>query len=197
MRLFMDEVEATKSVTKRIVLVLAVALALAALLAFLRREGTFATRSPATVTQHALAPDFSLTGLGGQSFQLSQYRGRVVVLNFWATWCAPCRAETPRFVDLQSKYRDQGLQILGVSLDDDATPVRSFYDQFKMNYPVAVGDATLAEQFGGILGLPVTFLIGCDGRIYAKHAGETDASHIQQEIKPLLLGAECKPSGSK
>src|SRR5262249_14532356 len=151
--------------------------------------------SSATATQHALAPDFSLTDLDGQPLKLSQYRGRVVLLNFWATWCAPCRAETPRFVDLQSKYRDQGLQILGVSLDDDVTPVRSFYEQFKMNYPVAVGDTGLAEQFGGILGLPVTFLIGCDGRIYAKHAGESSASHIEQEIKPLLQGAECKQSG--
>ena len=132
------------------------------------------------------APEFSLTDLSGQKLDLSTYRGRVVLLDFWATWCGPCRTEIPRFVDLQSKYQDQGLQIIGISLDDDPKPVRVFYQQFKMNYPVAIGDANLAERYGGILGLPVTFLIDRDGRIYAKHVGETDVSIIEHEIKSLF-----------
>jgi len=135
---------------------------------------------------HPLAPDFSLTDLSGQPLQLSRYRGKVVLLNFWATWCSPCRSEIPRFVDLQSKYDRDGLQIIGISLDDDPKLVRAFYQQLRMNYPVAIGDAKLAEQYGGILGLPVSLLIGRDGRVYAKHAGEADISLIEREIKPLL-----------
>jgi peroxiredoxin len=135
---------------------------------------------------HSSAPDFSLKDLSGQRLELSQYRGKVVLLNFWATWCAPCRSEIPRFVDLQNKYGSQGLQIVGISLDDDPKPVSRFYQQAKMNYPVAIGNAKLAEQYGGVLGLPVSFLIGRDGRIYAKHVGEADISSLEQEIKSLL-----------
>ncbi len=128
---------------------------------------------------HPLAPDFSLTGLSGQTLQLSRYRSKVVLLNFWATWCSPCRSEIPRFVDLQRKYDRDGLQIIGISLDDDPKLVRAFYQQLTMNYPVAIGDAKLAERYGGILGLPVSFLIGRNGRIYAKHAGESDRTGCQ------------------
>jgi len=135
---------------------------------------------------HPLAPDFSLTDLSGQTLQLAHYRGKVVLLNFWATWCAPCRSEIPRFVDLQNVYDREGLQIVGISLDDDPKRVHAFYQQLRMNYPVAIGDAKLAEQYGGVLGLPVSFLIGRDGRIYAKYAGETDISMIGREIKSLL-----------
>ena len=139
-----------------------------------------------TAATHPLAPDFSITDLSGQTLELSRYRGKVVVLNFWATWCSPCRSEIPHFVDLQNKYGRDGLQIIGISLDDDPELVRAFYRQLRMNYPVAIGDAKLAEQYGGILGLPVSFLIGRDGRIYAKHIGETDVSLIEREIKSAL-----------
>lgn len=137
------------------------------------------------------APEFSLTDLSGNKLDLATYRGKVVLLDFWATWCAPCRVEIPRFVDLQKRYSDRGLRIIGISLDDDAKPVRVFYKQFKMDYPVAMGDAHLAERYGGILGLPVSFLIGCDGRIYAKHTGATDVSVIAQGIRPLLEQRGC------
>jgi len=142
-------------------------------------------RSGSAVT-HPLAPNFSVTDLNGQTLQLSHYRGKVVLLNFWATWCAPCRSEIPRFVDLQNRYDRQGLRIIEISLDDDQKPVHTFYQQLRMNYPVAVGDAKLAEQYGGILGLPISFLIGRDGRIYAKYQGEADESLIEQELKSLL-----------
>jgi cytochrome c biogenesis protein CcmG/thiol:disulfide interchange protein DsbE len=133
-----------------------------------------------------LAPDFSLTDLSGQTLQLSRYPGKVVLLNFWATWCSPCRSEIPRFVDLQSKYDRDGFEIIGISLDDDPKLVRAFYQQLRMNYPVAIGDAKLAEQYGGVLGLLVSFLIGRNGRIYAKYVGETDISLIEREVKSLL-----------
>ena len=135
---------------------------------------------------HPLVPDFTLTDLNGKTLQLSRYRGKVVLLNFWATWCSPCRSEIPRFVELQNKYDKEGFEVIGISLDDDPKLVRAFCEQFRMNYPVALGDAKLAEQYGGILGLPVSFLIGRDGRIYAKHAGEADISLIEREIHSLL-----------
>jgi len=89
-------------------------------------------------------------------------------------------------VDLQNKYRGQGLQIIGISLDDNPKPVRAFYKQFKINYPVAIGDANLAERYGGVLGLPVNFVIGRDGRIYAKHLGEVDLFLVEREIQSLF-----------
>jgi thiol-disulfide isomerase/thioredoxin len=110
----------------------------------------------------------------------------VVLLDFWATWCVPCREEIPHFVELQDKYRDQGLQIIGVSMDDGPEPVLDFYHRFKMNYPVAMGNAKTGELYGGVLGLPIAFVIGRDGRIYAKHIGATDMSVFEKELVSLL-----------
>jgi cytochrome c biogenesis protein CcmG/thiol:disulfide interchange protein DsbE len=132
------------------------------------------------------APGFTLDDLSGKQFSLSDYRGKVVLLDFWATWCDPCRDEVPHFVDLQNKYRGQGLQIIGVSMDDGPKPVREFYDQYKMNYPVAVGTAKLAESYGGILGIPITFLIGRDGRIAAKYVGQVEMPILEDQLKSLL-----------
>jgi thiol-disulfide isomerase/thioredoxin len=145
--------------------------------------GSAATRQP--------APVFTLPDLSGHKIDLATYRGQMVLLNFWATWCVPCREETPEFVNLQNKYRSQGLRIIGISLDDDAKPVLDFYRQFKMNYPVVIGDADLAERYGGILGLPVSFLVGCDGRICARYNGKIDILHVEQELKPLLKKQPC------
>lgn len=136
--------------------------------------------------QHVLAPDFSLPDLNGGQLTLSAYRGKVVLLDFWATWCDPCREETPHLVELQDKYRDQGLQIIGVSMDDGPEPVRDFYRHFRMNYPVVMGNAKIGETYGGVLGLPIAFVIGPDGRIDAKHVGATDASVFEKEIVRLL-----------
>jgi cytochrome c biogenesis protein CcmG/thiol:disulfide interchange protein DsbE len=136
--------------------------------------------------KYPVAPDFTITDLSGQTVKLSDYRGDVLLLDFWATWCGPCRMEIPGFVQLQDRYRDQGLRILGISMDDDAQPVHQFYQQFHMNYPVAMGNDRLGELYGGIIGLPTTFLIGRDGRIYDKVAGAVDASRFEEEIKMLL-----------
>ena len=132
------------------------------------------------------APDFSLTDVAGHPLHLSDYRGKVVILDFWATWCEPCKQEIPHFIDLQSKYSAQGLQILGISMDDSEPPVRDFQKQFKINYPLAVGSAKLADQYGGILGLPITFVIDRNGQIVARHIGATDVSVIEAEVKKLL-----------
>jgi cytochrome c biogenesis protein CcmG/thiol:disulfide interchange protein DsbE len=147
---------------------------------------------PATMRQvkasgdHPLAPGFSLTDISGQKLNLADYKGKVVMLDFWATWCGPCRIEIPGFIQLQNRYRDQGFAIVGISMDDGPEPVRDFVKEFKMNYPVAMGSDKLGETFGGLLGLPTTFLIGRDGRIYAKHVGATDGSVFEEEVKKLL-----------
>ncbi len=140
-----------------------------------------------TAGGHPLAPQFTLTDISGQKLSLADYKGKVVMLDFWATWCGPCRIEIPGFVELQNRYRDQGFAIIGISLDlAGPEVVQEFYRQFKMNYPVALGDDKLTELYGGIFGMPTTFLIGRDGRIYAKHVGAMDVSVFEQEIKSLL-----------
>lgn len=110
----------------------------------------------------------------------------MILLDFWATWCDPCREEIPRFVGLQNKYGQEGLQIVGVSMDDTSEPVRDFCQRFKMNYPVVMGNAKIGELYGGVLGLPIAFLIARDGRIYAKHIGAADISVLEKEIVSLL-----------
>jgi peroxiredoxin len=144
------------------------------------------TSGPNAAAIHAVAPDFSLQDLDGAPLNLSSYKGKVVLLDFWATWCTPCRDEIPNFVDFQKNYGGQGLQIIGISMDDGPKPVREFYQQFKMNYPVAMGSTQLAQSYGGILGLPVTFLIGRDGRIAAKYVGATDMAALEQQMKSQL-----------
>lgn len=160
------------------------ALVLALGLYFLARSRPVETRRSAA--PRTLAPDFTLSQLSGEPLTLSAYRGKVVLLDFWATWCDPCRDEIPRFINLQAKYGAQGLQIIGVSMDDGPEPVQEFYRRFHMNYPVAMGNAKTGELYGGILGLPVAFLIGRNGRIYSRHIGATDVAVFESEILHLL-----------
>ncbi len=135
---------------------------------------------------NAPAPAFSLQDLDGKPLDLGTYRGQVVLLDFWATWCTPCQAEIPHFVEFQDKYRSQGFEVIGLSMDDDAKPVREFYKQYKMNYPVALGTTQIADSYGGVLGLPITFLIARDGTIAAKYIGAADMSVVEREITSLL-----------
>jgi peroxiredoxin len=140
----------------------------------------------ATAKQRRPAPDFTLPLIDGGQLHLSSYRGKVVLLDFWATWCVPCREEIPHFVELQQKYGGLGLQIIGVSMDDSTDPVHTFYQQFHMNYPVVIGTADVGASYGGVLGLPISFLIDREGRIYAKHMGATDAAVFEKDITTLL-----------
>jgi thiol-disulfide isomerase/thioredoxin len=148
-------------------------------------------------TARPLAAEFTLSDLGGNQISLSMYRGRVVLLNFWATWCAPCREETPELVGLQNRFRNQGLQVIGVSLDDEPKAALAFSKQFKMNYPVVRGDARLAERYGGVLGLPITFLIGCDGRIDAKYSGKADIARIERDFQTISKAQSCSEKNAR
>jgi thiol-disulfide isomerase/thioredoxin len=136
--------------------------------------------------EHPDAPPISLTDIEGKRLDLADYKGKVVVLDFWATYCGPCRIEIPGFIAMQDKYTKQGFSVIGISMDDDSGPVVEFYKEFKMNYPVAVGTERIGELYGGIFGLPTTFLIGRDGRIYAKHTGATNPAVIEDEVQQLL-----------
>jgi len=162
-------------------IILLAVIALLALWIFLRHRP-----GPVNRTQLRPAPDFSLTDFSGRPLSLSAHRGKVVLLDFWATWCEPCKAEIPHFIDLQSRYGPQGLQIIGISMDDDENAARDFYRQYKMNYPVALGSSRLADQYGGVLGLPITFAIDRQGRIVSRHIGATDPSVFESEVEKLL-----------
>jgi thiol-disulfide isomerase/thioredoxin len=168
---------------KNLLTVVVVIVVAVALFFIVRRHGVPAA---ASAQQGAAAPDFSLTDLNGRPLALSAYRGKVVLLDFWATWCVPCREEIPHLIDLQNKYGSQGLQIVGVSMDDSPDPVRDFYQHFKMNYPVVMGDARTGELYGGVLGLPIAFVVGPDGKITSKHIGATDISVLEKEVAKLL-----------
>src|SRR5271165_5743814 len=163
---------------KRIVIWLIVLLCLVGLYVFSRHR----TPQPKPAASGNLAPDFTVTDLDGRKLTLSDFKGKVVLLNFWATWCAPCRAEIPHFVEMQTKYRSQGFQVIGISMDDDAKPVREFYQQYKLNYPVAIGNDQLAEKFGGVFGLPVNFIIDREGRIHSRYPGAADLAVFDRDI---------------
>ena len=140
----------------------------------------------ATSLVHKRAPEFVRTDLDHKRLDLNAYRGKVVLLSFWATWCAPCQVEMPSFVAWQKKYGPQGLQVIGISLDDDPALVRSLVGKLKLNYPVAMGDVKLGDLYGGVLGLPVTYLIDRHGMIQAEYQGEADLGKIEVQLQLLL-----------
>ena len=132
------------------------------------------------------APDFKLTGLDGKSVTLADSHGKIILLNFWATWCGPCRAEIPDLVELQNKYKDR-LQILGLVIDDDdQDAIKEFTEKFRINYPVALATNEIRVQYGGIAALPTSFVLDAEGRIVQKHEGLRDPVLYETEIRSLL-----------
>jgi thiol-disulfide isomerase/thioredoxin len=132
------------------------------------------------------APEFKLTGLDGKPVTLADSKGKVILLNFWATWCGPCRAEIPDLVELQNKYKDR-LQILGLVVDDDdQDAIKDFVEKFGINYPVAIATDDIRMQYGGIAALPTSFVLDAEGRIVQKHEGLRDPVLYETEVRALL-----------
>ena len=136
------------------------------------------------------APEFSLDDLHGTHVDLARDRGKVVLLNFWATWCAPCKVEMPRFMEWQREYGARGLVVVGVSIDDSEAPARAFVEKLHVNYPVVMGNAQLGERYGGVLGVPVTFLIDRAGVVRARFDGEEHLGAEERQMRGLLGGSE-------
>ena len=132
------------------------------------------------------APAFKATTLDGKPLSLADYKNKVILLNFWATWCGPCRAEVPELVELQNKYKDQ-LQVIGLVVDDDdEDAVKKFADKFGINYPIAMATDELRTEYGGIPALPTLFVLDEEGRVVQKHEGLRDPVLYEVEIRSLL-----------
>ena len=181
------------STTKRNAIVLSVVVLVVAAMIY---TGAYKSRQqgplgPETAVQGSLigqiAPDFALQTLDGKTVKLSDYRGKAVLLNFWATWCGPCKIEMPWLVELKSKYAAEGFEILGVAMDDTKNEdIQKFADEMGVNYVVLRGKESVGRQYGGVLGLPESFYIGRDGRIVNQHPGIISKSDIEDHIRTAL-----------
>jgi cytochrome c biogenesis protein CcmG/thiol:disulfide interchange protein DsbE len=142
--------------------------------------GTAGARQPARL-------DFTLKDMDGVDVKLAAFQGKVIVLNFWATWCGPCRIEIPYLIELQRQYPDD-LVVLGVSVDDTADKLKPYAAEMKINYPLLVGNGRqdFLDAYGPFWGIPVSVFIGRDGMIHKKHTGFASKEHFEHEIKALL-----------
>lgn len=133
------------------------------------------------------APNFSLKDKDGKTYSLESMKGKVVVLNFWATWCPPCRAEIPDFKKVYSKYKDKGVEILGVSLDHKGWKViEPFLEQWEINYPVVLGGAEIARDYGNVRSIPTTFIIDKEGKVVEGHVGAMNEDTLVKMFEKLL-----------
>jgi len=133
------------------------------------------------------APGWQLKDVDGQPVNFSRFKGKVVVLDFWATWCGPCRSEIPGYGKLQEKYKDKGLVIIGVSLDQEGPAVvKKFIGDFHMTYQVVMGDAAVVGAFGGVDGIPTTFIIDRTGKIRDKKVGAMETAEYEKVLLPYL-----------
>ena len=159
---------------------------------YLARSGGNATPSlPSGLSlKGAAAPEFQLTSLDGKTVKLSDLRGKAVVLNFWATWCGPCKIEIPWLADLQKQYQSQGVEIVGVAMDDDAeknkADIAKFAKEMNVNYEVLLGNDKIADAYGGVDALPTTFYIGRDGKIVNRIFGIVGHKEIEENIQAAL-----------
>jgi peroxiredoxin len=152
-------------------------------------KGGESTKAAACTAHAARANlDFTLKDLAGREVRLSDYKGKVLLLDFWATWCGPCRIEIPGFVEMYDKYKSRGFEVVGIVVLDEFRNAGPFAQQFKMNYPVLNGDGRddIEEAYGPLFALPTTFIIDRDGWICHKHIGLTARETFEAAIKQLL-----------
>jgi thiol-disulfide isomerase/thioredoxin len=150
-----------------------------------RRPGQGA--APAILSKSTPAPDFTLDTLDGKTLRLSDLRGKAVLLNFWATWCGPCKIEMPWFVELQRQYGSQGLQVIGVAMDDSGKDeIAKFAKEMDVNYPVLLGKEEVGDEYGGVPALPESFFIGRDGKIVDRIIGLKGRAEIEDAVKEAL-----------
>lgn len=172
------------------VVLIIVAMVVALMLVFgfkLTRRRSQSSESSGSPAKNGFAPDFTLQSLDGKTIRLSDLRGKPVVLNFWATWCAPCKIEMPWFVELQKKYEPAGVQFLGVAMDDASTKeIAEFTQSMNVNYPILLGKETVGDAYGGVQFLPETFYIGRDGKIVDKAFGLKGRGEIEDDIKKII-----------
>jgi peroxiredoxin len=146
--------------------------------------------TPSTVKPVAArqtAPEFALKDVNGATVRLSDYRGKVVLLNFWATWCGPCKMEIPWFIEFEQANKDRGFAVIGVSMDDEGwAVVKPFLAEWSINYRTLLGDSIIAELYGGVDALPTSFLIDRDGRVASSHQGLISKTVYKNEIQELL-----------
>jgi peroxiredoxin len=151
-----------------------------------RGEEKLAKPSKTAKGEGAANLDLTLKDMNGVAVRLADYKGQVIVLNFWATWCGPCQAEIPELVSTYAQYKDKGVVVLGVSIDDSAETLRAYAPQKQMNYPVLLMQNDVDEAYGPIFGVPITFFIGRDGTISRKHFGPVSKEQVDREIEALL-----------
>ncbi len=170
------------------VIILVVALAISMMLVFAFKMTGKAPAVAAPTGLGQAAPDFKLQTIDGKTLRLSDFRGKAVVVNFWATWCQPCKIEMPWFVELQKQYGPAGLQILGISADEDtsAAELDKFARGMGVNYPVLLGKEEVEQAYGGIQFLPVTIYVDRDGKVVDKVFGLKGRGEIEDDIKKAL-----------
>ncbi|MGH9514061.1 MAG: TlpA family protein disulfide reductase [Terriglobales bacterium] len=168
------------------IILIVVAMVISIMLVFGIQRVHHSSVSPGKL-QGKAAPDFSLPTTTGQTMKLSDLQGKAVLLNFWATWCEPCKVEMPWFVELQKKYGPQGLQVIGVAMDD-ASPkeIAAFAQKMGVNYPILIGKEEVGAQYGGIEYLPSTFYISRSGKVIEHAFGLVSRSEIEANIEKAL-----------
>ncbi len=170
-----------------VLIVVAMVIALMLVLGYKLARHSHQGTTSSVAQQNGAAPDFTLQSLDGKTIHLSDFRGKPVVLNFWATWCSPCKIEMPWFVDLQKQYGPAGVQFLGVAMDDASTKeIADFAESMKVNYPILIGKESVGDAYGGVQFLPETFYIDREGKVVDKAFGLKGRNEIEDDIKKIL-----------
>lgn len=154
-----------------------------------RTETKVSGKTTRAVNDRKSAPEFELKDADGKVVRLSDYKGKVVLLNFWATWCGPCKIEMPWFIEFERKYKDRGFAVVGVAMDEEGwNVVKPFLSDMAVNYRVLLGSDQTAELYGGVSALPTTFIIDQEGKVASTHVGIAPRDTFENGIKELLEG---------